>query len=116
MTGRLQATYYFSGSESSPHPSEAPNHKVKRKLKSEIGSAQISTSSTFSGPTDSVIVVTEKVPANETIWSVCQDPLPLNINMQLVLNDDGTGDSNSTAPSSLYESGFMKAGVMWRSC
>jgi hypothetical protein len=64
-------------------------------------------------------VVTEDVPANETIWSTCdEDPLPLNINMQLVLTDDALGgDSNSSAPpSSLYDSGILKAGIQWRSC
>jgi hypothetical protein len=90
----------------------------KEVLINEIGAEQVSTSSTISSSTESVIVVTEEVPAKETIWPACQDPLPLSINMQLVLIDDVLGgDSNSgPPPSSLYESGVLKAGIMWRSC
>jgi hypothetical protein len=91
----------------------------KEVLINEIDTEQVSTSSTISGPTEGAVVVTEEVPANETIWSACdEDPLPLNINMQLVLNEDTLGgNSNSSAsPSSLYESGVLKAGIQWRSC
>jgi hypothetical protein len=97
------------------------NHQTpihKQVLRNEIGVEQVSTSSTISGPTEGAFVVTEEVPANQTIWSACQDPLPFNINMQVVLTDDVLGgDSNSSSPpSSLYESGILKAGIQWRSC
>lgn len=90
----------------------------KEVLINGTGAEQVSTSSTISGPTESTIMVTEEVPANETIWSACRDPLPFNINMQLVLTGDILGgDSNSgPPPSSLYESRVLKAGIMWRPC
>ena len=77
----------------------------KEGLINEIGAEQVSTSSTISSPTESMIVVTE-------------DPLPLNINMQLVLTDDVLGDDSNSGPPPglLYESGALKAGIRWRSC
>lgn len=93
VTGVQQATYYFSGS-----------------------STQVSTSTTFKGPTDGDYEISDSIPFTSTIFSPCGAALPLNINSQVRLTSTVTSATGELTDDSIDGKITYVVGVQWQTC
>jgi len=93
VTGVQQATYYFSGS-----------------------SQQVSTSTTFKGPTSGDYEISDTIPFTSTIWSPCGAALPLNINSQVRLTSTVTAATGILTDDSIDGHITFQVGVQWQKC
>jgi len=93
VTGVQQATYYFSGS-----------------------STQVSTSTTFKGPTSGDYEISDTIPFTSTIFSPCGAALPLNINSQVRLTSTVTSATGILTDDSIDGKITFVVGVQWQKC
>jgi len=93
VTGVQQATYYFSGS-----------------------STQVSTSTTFTGPTSGDYEISDSIPFTSTIFSPCGAALPLNINSQVRLTSSVTTATGILTDDSIDGKITFVVGVQWQKC
>lgn len=93
VTGVQQATYYFSGS-----------------------STQVSTSTTFTGPTSGDYEISDSIPFTSTIFSPCGAALPLNINSQVRLTSSVTTATGILTDDSIDGKITFVVGVQWQQC
>jgi len=93
VTGVQQATYYFSGS-----------------------STQVTTSTTFKGPTDGDYEISDTIPFTSTIFSPCGAALPLNINSQVRLTSTVTSATGELTDDSIDGKITFVVGVQWQKC
>lgn len=93
VTGVQQATYYFSGS-----------------------STQVSTSTTFTGPTSGDYEISDSIPFTSTIFSPCGAALPLNINSQVRLTSTVSTATGILTDDSIDGKITFVVGVQWQKC
>jgi len=93
VTGVQSALYYFSGS-----------------------ATQVSTSTTFNGPTDGDYEISDTIPFTSTIFSPCGAALPLNINSQVRLTSTVTTATGILTDDSIDGKITFEVGVQWQKC
>ncbi|CZS93212.1 uncharacterized protein RAG0_03596 [Rhynchosporium agropyri] len=93
VTGRQQATYYFSGQ-----------------------SNQISSGTNFVGPRAGDYATTDTMPLTSTIWSPCGVTTALNVNSQVRLTSTVSGASGVITDDSIDGKIEFQVGVQWQAC
>jgi len=93
VTGVQSALYYFSGS-----------------------STQVTTSTTFKGPTSGDYEISDNIPFTSTIFSPCGAALPLNINSQVRLTSTVSSATGIITDDSIDGKITFKVGVQWQKC
>lgn len=93
VTGIQSANYYFSGSPT-----------------------QVSTSTTFKGPTSGDYEISDTIPFTSTIFSPCGAALPLNINSQVRLTSSIAGATGLMTDDSIDGKITFVVGVQWQKC
>lgn len=81
-----------------------------------LASTQVTTSTTFKGPTSGDYEISDNIPFTSTIFSPCGAALPLNINSQVRLTSTVSTATGILTDDSIDGKITFKVGVQWQKC
>lgn len=82
----------------------------------QLASTQVTTSTTFKGPTSGDYEISDNIPFTSTIFSPCGAALPLNINSQVRLTSTVSTATGILTDDSIDGKITFKVGVQWQKC